>query len=201
MKSSLENKTETTLKPKRTSVGSGRHKTTVAEKLSKISFDLEKIGKISAFYGSTDAQLANVLGVTEQTIQMWKKDETFCLTLKKAKEIADSRVVESLYKRATGYEHNEDVILQYQGKPVIIPTVKHYPPDATSMIFWLKNRDKENWRDRYDYEGKVKHEDSRIDFSKISNDDLVQLTNILNRVSPEAIADKVEAESIGTVEK
>jgi hypothetical protein len=28
--------------------------------------------------------------------------------------------------------------------------VKHYPPDPTSMIFWLKNRQPQKWRDKHD---------------------------------------------------
>jgi hypothetical protein len=32
--------------------------------------------------------------------------------------------------------------------PVYAPFVERYPPDATSMIFWLKNRQPEKWRDR-----------------------------------------------------
>lgn len=136
---------------KRTSKGSGRKKTTVVEKLVQIPFDLEKVQKIAAFFGSTDAQLADILDVSEQTIQNWKKDETFSLTLKKAKAEADARVVESLYKRATGYDHNAIHFSAYEGIVTETPFIEHYPPDPTSMIFWLKNRDKENWRDRHDF--------------------------------------------------
>jgi hypothetical protein len=32
-------------------------------------------------------------------------------------------------------------------KPIYAPYVEHMPPDPTSMIFWLKNRDPERWRD------------------------------------------------------
>jgi hypothetical protein len=138
-------------KKKRTSKGSGRKKTSVAEKLSKITFDLEKVKKIAAFYGNTDAQLANVLGVSEDTINVWKKDKTFFQVLKEAKDQADSRVVESLYARATGYSHNAIHFSAYEGIVTETPYVEHYPPDPTSMIFWLKNRDKENWKDRHDY--------------------------------------------------
>jgi hypothetical protein len=136
---------------KRTSRGSGRKKTSVSEKLSKIPFDLEKVRKIAAFYGNTDAQLASILGVSEDTINVWKKDKSFFQALKEAKAEADSRVVESLYARATGYSHNAIHFSAYEGVVTETPYVEHYPPDPTSMIFWLKNRDKENWRDRHDF--------------------------------------------------
>ena len=44
-----------------------------------------------------------------------------------------------------GYEHPEDKIFLHEGKPVIVPTVKHYPPDTTACIFWMKTR--LGWKD------------------------------------------------------
>ncbi len=40
----------------------------------------------------------------------------------------------------------------------MVPTIKHYPPDTTACIFWLKNRQRDKWRDRLDHEhsGEVK---------------------------------------------
>ena len=35
---------------------------------------------------------------------------------------------------------------------MIVPTTKHYPPDTTAAIFWLKNRQKSKWRDKQDHE-------------------------------------------------
>jgi hypothetical protein len=37
-------------------------------------------------------------------------------------------------------------------KPIYAPYVEHMPPDSTSMIFWLKNRDPERWRDAWQVE-------------------------------------------------
>jgi hypothetical protein len=37
-----------------------------------------------------------------------------------------------------------------EGAVVETPYTEHYPPDATSMIFWLKNRKPEQWRDKQD---------------------------------------------------
>jgi DNA-binding XRE family transcriptional regulator len=134
-------------KPKR-----GRPKTSVAEKLSQIPFDLKKVELLNSFHGSTDESLALILGVTEQTICNWKKDPEFILALKRGKDVADSRVVESLYTRATGYSHEAVKIFMPSGAtaPIYAPYTEHYPPDPTSMIFWLKNRRKDEWRDQRD---------------------------------------------------
>jgi hypothetical protein len=32
-------------------------------------------------------------------------------------------------------------------QPVVVHYVEHMPPDVTAGIFWLRNRDPENWRD------------------------------------------------------
>ena len=106
-------------------------------------------------------QLADFFGVNESTLTRWKKRYPELRTsLKDGKDKTDAEVAESLLHRALGYSHPEDKIFLHEGKPVIVSTTKHYPPDATSMIFWLKNRQREAWKDRHDVDhtGEVKVE-------------------------------------------
>lgn len=118
--------------------------------------------------GATDKQLAQFFEVNEDSIHEWKKRHPkFSESLKRGKEEADSKVAQSLYRRALGYEHKEDQIFQYQGKPVVVPTIKHYPPDTTAAIFWLKNRQKEHWRDKTESEVTIK--ENRPLFAPIKN--------------------------------
>jgi len=130
----------------------GRKKTTVEEKLAAIPLDLEKVEEIAAL-GAIDTQIGKILGVTEQTINNWKDDERFLLALKKGKDKADSKVIESLYKRATGYDHGDIYFSSYQGLVTETPYVKHFIPDVTAQIFWLKNRQPEQWRDKVEVGG------------------------------------------------
>lgn len=103
--------------------------------------------------GYTDDQLADFFEVNPATIHRWKKDHReFCDSIKNGKTIADGDVVDSLYQRAMGYEHPEDDIRTVDGRIVITPTIKHYPPDTTAAIFWLKNRQKAQWRDKQEIE-------------------------------------------------
>jgi DNA-binding XRE family transcriptional regulator len=99
--------------------------------------------------GLIDRQIAEVFGVSEQTIYDWKRTKPeFALALKKAKELANERVIESLFKRATGYSHPETHISVFQGRVIKTALVKHYAPDTTACIFWLKNRKPNDWKDR-----------------------------------------------------
>lgn len=99
--------------------------------------------------GAIDKDLAEAFGVSEQTVNAWKKAHPeFLEALKAAKEAADAKVERSLFERACGYTHEAVKILQHNGKPVIVPYKERYPPDATSMIFWLKNRRPDLWREK-----------------------------------------------------
>lgn len=85
--------------------------------------------------GATDKDLAGFFDVTEQTINGWKKKHPeFFESIKKAKHEPDAKVVRSLYEKATN-------------------------GDVTAQIFWLKNRQKDKWRDKQEVEqtGEVKH--------------------------------------------
>lgn len=108
-----------------------------------------KIAKSLCLLGATDKQMADAFGVSETTINNWKhQHEEFSCALKEGKLFADANVAQALYNRALGYEHEADDIKVVEGSIVITPTIKRYPPDATSAIFWLKNRQPEIWRDK-----------------------------------------------------
>lgn len=111
--------------------------------------------------GAIDKDLADFFGVAEKTIDNWKgKYPEFLQSIKESKDYMDCKVERSLYERATGYSHPEDKIFNSNGSPLIVPTIKSYPPETTAAIFWLKNRQSEKWRDtsNIDLSGKVKAE-------------------------------------------
>jgi hypothetical protein len=105
--------------------------------------------------GATDAELADFFGITTVTIWRWQSVHAeFCNALKRGKEAADERVERSLYARATGYTHDAVKIFMPAGakEPVYAPYQEHVPPDVTAQIFWLKNRRREEWRDKQEHE-------------------------------------------------
>lgn len=109
---------------------------------------IEQAKKLSML-GLTDAEMASFFEVAESTFHLWKKEHpSFSESLKGGKTLADAEVAASLHHRALGYSHPEDDIRVVNGEIVITPTIKHYPPDTTAGIFWLKNRQREKWRDK-----------------------------------------------------
>jgi len=103
-----------------------------------------------ALLGLTDKEMASFFEVTEQTINNWKNAHPqFFESLKKGKEIADAKVSMSLLKRATGYKAKATKFFYDKDAGIVSQDyVEHYPPDPTSMIFWLKNRQPGKWRDK-----------------------------------------------------
>lgn len=96
---------------------------------------------------SKDLDLAGFFNVSEATVNVWKhKHPEFIESIRKGKEIADIEVAAALKHRAVGYSHDEDKIFMHNGKPVIVPTTKHYPPDTAAAFIWLKNR--AGWKDK-----------------------------------------------------
>lgn len=99
--------------------------------------------------GATDAELGDFFKVTIRTVHRWKIDyPDFAEALKVGKDRADDLVEQSLYKRARGYSHPAQKIMQNNGVPVVVDYTASYPPDTVAAIFWLKNRRKDEWRDK-----------------------------------------------------
>lgn len=104
-----------------------------------------------ALLGLTDAEMAAVFDVSEQTLNAWKQAHPeFLESLKMGKDLADATVADRLYKRATGYEHKAVKIVAdaKTGMDHTVEYIERYPPDTTACIFWLKNRQRAKWRDR-----------------------------------------------------
>ncbi len=105
--------------------------------------------------GADDKQIADFFEVDLATINRWKKSHiTFCESIKAGKVQADTDVAMTLYKRAMGYSHpDEEIKVVSDGGGMgssieRVPVTKVYPPDVTAAIFWLKNRQPRQWRDK-----------------------------------------------------
>lgn len=129
--------------------------------------------------GLTDKQIAHNVGVTEQTLNVWKKKyPSLSESLKRGKEVIDIQVENALLKRALGFEYEEvkQIIEQDSSgkdKKKIEKTKKLIIPDVTAQIFWLKNRKPEDWRDKR--ETQISGEIKTNPFDELSVEELRKL--------------------------
>lgn len=123
--------------------------------------------------GATDKEMADFWGVNEDTVHEWKKvHPKFSESIKSGKIEADSKVAQSLYNRAVGYQYRETTFEKIGAKEAALEVgedglesieddvykkkvvVKELPPDVAAMNIWLKNRrgkvvpDAQRWADK-----------------------------------------------------
>ena len=127
------------------------------------SIDLKQVTMFCRL-GATDEELAEFLGIAVSTLNKWKTEHPeFMEAIKKGKVISDFKVVNSLYKRAIGFKCKKQSVFKCKvveydenGRRVEHEELKtkeyidQVPPDSTACFFWLKNRRKEDWRDKQD---------------------------------------------------
>lgn len=107
---------------------------------------VEIAAKLCRTMAATDRQLADYFDVSYSTFCLWKQEyPELSDSLRLNKEVADENVVKSLYQRAIGYDVITPKII---ADGIEVEEAKHYPADPTSMIFWLKNRQSKDWRDK-----------------------------------------------------
>lgn len=102
-----------------------------------------------ALLGAIDTELAGFFGVSERTINNWKRDHPdFFQSLKDGKDVADSRVASALYKSATGgHVITEDkLVSDGEGGQKVITLRKQLEPSVTAQVFFLKNRRPKDWK-------------------------------------------------------
>jgi hypothetical protein len=102
--------------------------------------------------GLTEKQIADNLGISQDRLIDYKKKYLeFFEAIKKGKEIVDYEVENALLKRALGYTITiKEDKLDKDGCVHSLERDVHVPADTTAQIFWLKNRQKEKWRDKQD---------------------------------------------------
>lgn len=115
----------------------------------------ERARKACSRFNATDQDLAELFDVSISSIKQWKNDyPLFSAAVKEGKDECDDRVEQSLYHRAMGYSHKAVKIFAdpKSGAEKVVEYTERFPPDPTSMIFWLKNRRRAQWRDKHEVE-------------------------------------------------
>ena len=130
-----------------------KQKESKAGRPSKYNADFTPLlAETLASKGLTDKQISEKLGVSEVTLNAWKKEHPdFLKSLKKGKEAPDDLVESSLFKRAIGFDNDKAVKIFMPAsatEPVYAPYTERVHPDVTACIFWLKNRRPDRWREK-----------------------------------------------------
>lgn len=119
-----------------------------------------------ALLNCTDVEIAKLFNISQSTLNLWKLEyPKFSESLNAGKDLADARVAESLYGRATGYKYIEKQPIKVQnvdyedGKRVkaeenieVVEVEKEMPADVRAAMHWLKNRRRDTWSDRQNIE-------------------------------------------------
>lgn len=103
--------------------------------------------------GLFDAQIAKNMGISEATLYRYKANHPQIKeALRKGKEVVDIEVENAMLKRALGYTVRivEQKIDKF-GDVHDCERDVHIPGDVTAQIFWLKNRRRQQWRDKVEY--------------------------------------------------
>lgn len=107
--------------------------------------NVEKVYEL-ALLGATEQQIALMFDVSVSTIEHWKRTEPeFFLALQRGKIEADTKVAAAFYKRAVGYDIEEERVTVFQGEPIHYKVKKHIPADVWAAAKWLALRQRGTW--------------------------------------------------------
>jgi len=108
-----------------------------------------EMAKKASSLGATDLDLAELFGVAESTIYLWKAEKPdFSEAIKEGKALIDDMVEKSLLNRALGLTVKETKVFCYEGAIIKEDVDKYFPPDVAAQKHWLNNRRPKDWRDK-----------------------------------------------------
>ena len=103
-----------------------------------------------ALLGATDKQMAEVMKVSIETFNYWKRNKPgFLKALEEGKTIADTAVAQAALNVCLGYDYEEDVVTNYKGITTVTRVTKHKPPNPWAIFKWLAMRQKDKWSETH----------------------------------------------------
>lgn len=117
--------------------------------------------------GLPNSELCEFLKISQDTFYNWINSwPQFSETLTLGRQGAGGEIAQTLFRRAKGWTHEEDVIKVLPGKItsshssltvvgttknssiVRVRMMKHYPPEVSAITYFLNNRFKEYWKNK-----------------------------------------------------
>lgn len=120
----------------------------------KLTFDQTLLSCVEALAkeGKTNDQIADIFNIHRDTFYRYQSmSKKFSDAVKSGKSVADDMVEQALYHRAIGSNGE--------------------PPNPTCMIFWLKNRRSNDWRDKKESEVDLTVNNLHEALAKVIDDD------------------------------
>lgn len=98
-------------------------------------------------------RVADAFEIPSGTLDEWiSRYPELSDSLRRGRDRADAEMAASLYHRGKGLTITEETAVKHRdGTVEIVKLRRQLPPDPVSMIFWLKNRQREQWRDVSDH--------------------------------------------------
>jgi hypothetical protein len=94
--------------------------------------------------GYTDVSICEQLGIHQNTWMRYKQDYSVLSELyARARAHRNALVMNKMFEKAIGYEHEDLFIAQNKGEIVKETIKKHYPPDVNAADLFLRNNDPE----------------------------------------------------------
>lgn len=141
---------------------------------SKYNPAFARVAYSIALLGGTPKSLAEILNVSEQTVYNWLKTHNdFHIAWYGGKDFADANVVKALYKRAIGWREDvEESRTDKDGNILTSEKTLVFAPDVQAQMFWLKNRQPHNWKDKVEVREEVTvaivdHEEANARYNSI----------------------------------
>jgi hypothetical protein len=105
-----------------------------------------QVAKAMRSMAHTVEEVAAACGVTVRTLRTWQvRYPEFDVAMQLGKERLVANLVDSLYRRALGYEIEEERAFVVDKKMRRIGITTHVPANAACLFFALENLDPANW--------------------------------------------------------
>jgi hypothetical protein len=103
--------------------------------------------------GFDEDDISEIFDISRQQMGIWKAQyPSFKKAVEDGYTDADAAVLNALFQTATGYEHDEEKVMMWDGEIITHTTQKKYKPDVQAIKLWLTNRQRKNWSDRRETE-------------------------------------------------
>lgn len=103
--------------------------------------------------GLSDDEVAAYLGIALSRLFEWDaRYPEFKESRARGKLLADADMAHSLYERGRGFTRKAVKIIPGPAgsAPIYAEYDEYYPPDANSAFFWLKNRQGDRWKEKWE---------------------------------------------------